>query len=221
MCSDFPTQLAIGTIITAMGVRPQLPGGELSPVFVFAVSGIDTVVLLGLIFAFLKMSGDRARDIFLGTRPAAPEIAFGVLTVPLVFALVVGLQLTIRVLAPSLRNVPVSPFMSLLQTPALFMGFVFVVLIAGAVREELARAFVLHRFEQKLGGARVGLFVMSAAFGLGHTVQGWDAAIVTGLLGFTWGVLYLARRSVVSTLTSHGLFNLAQILVGYATLTRT
>jgi membrane protease YdiL (CAAX protease family) len=58
----------------------------------------------------------------------------------------------------------------------------------------------------------------SLAFGLGHTVQGWDAAIVTALMGAFWGALYLARRSVVSTVTNHALFNIAQVALGYAYL---
>jgi membrane protease YdiL (CAAX protease family) len=88
--------------------------------------------------------------------------------------------------------------------------------IAGGVREELQRAFLLHRFEQRLGGGGIGLVVTSLAFGLGHTLQGWDAAVTTAVLGACWGALYLARRSVVATVTSHALFNLAQVSVGYA-----
>jgi membrane protease YdiL (CAAX protease family) len=103
----------------------------------------------------------------------------------------------------------------------LLAGFVALVLIAGGVREELQRAFLLHRFEQRLGGGSVGIAITSAAFGLGHTVQGWDAAIVTALMGAFWGAVYLSRRSVVSTVTNHALFNVTQIALGYATLART
>jgi membrane protease YdiL (CAAX protease family) len=84
----------------------------------------------------------------------------------------------------------------------------------------LQRAFLLHRFEQRLGGGRIGVALTSVAFGLGHTVQGLDAAIITALLGGFWGVIYLSRRSVLSTVTNHALFNMAQIAVGYAALVR-
>ena len=66
----------------------------------------------------------------------------------------------------------------------------------------------------------MGVIITSTAFGLGHTVQGWDAAIITGMLGALWGVMYLQRRSVVATVTNHALFNLAQIVLGYVTLVR-
>ena len=56
-------------------------------------------------------------------------------------------------------------------------------MVAGGLREEVQRAFILHRFERHLGGAAIGLVVFSVAFGLGHLVQGRDAAVITGLLG--------------------------------------
>jgi membrane protease YdiL (CAAX protease family) len=140
--------------------------------------------------------------------------------VPVIFVFVVVVQLSLRTIAPFLHNVEVSPFQALLGSPWLLAGFVVLVLIAGGVREELQRAFLLHRFEQRLGGGPLGVVLTSLAFGLGHTVQGWDAAIVTAMMGAFWGTMYLARRSVVSTVTNHALFNMAQIALGYATLAR-
>lgn len=220
VCSGFPTQFVIVVILAWLGVRPG-PGGELSPAFVFLLSAADTVLLLALVWAFLLRSDDSPRQVFLGGRSVAGELAAGVFLVPVVFMMVIGIQLGIRALAPSLHNVDVSPFAPLLASPWLLAGFVVLVLVAGGVREELQRAFLLHRFEQRLGGGPLGLVVTSAAFGLGHTVQGWDAAIVTAMLGAFWGAMYLSRRSVTATVTNHALFNLAQILLGYATLVRT
>ena len=86
-------------------------------------------------------------------------------------------------------------------------------IVAGGVREELQRAFLLHRFQQDLGGARVGLALTSVAFGLGHTIQGLDAAIITALLGALWGAVYLARRSSMAGIVSHSLFNGGQLVL--------
>ena len=84
--------------------------------------------------------------------------------------------------------------------------------MAGGVREEIQRAFILHRFDVWLGGGTVGLVVGSIAFGAGHIVQGYDAAIATGLLGVFWGVVYLRRRSVIAPIVSHSGFNLLELL---------
>jgi membrane protease YdiL (CAAX protease family) len=215
-CSGFPTQIVIAAGLAAAGIHAG-PAGQLEPRFVFLLSAIDTVLLLTLVCLLLRASGDRLRDVFLGSRPIVPELAVGAVNLPLVFFVVILTQVALRWAAPSLRNVEVSPFTPMLESPSLVAGFVLLVLVAGGIREELQRAFLLHRFEQRLGGGPVGVLVTSTAFGLGHTVQGWDAAVVTGLLGALWGVMYLARRSVVATVTNHALFNLAQIAAAYAT----
>jgi membrane protease YdiL (CAAX protease family) len=76
----------------------------------------------------------------------------------------------------------------------------------------MQRAFLLHRFEQYLGGATVGVIVTSIAFGLGHAPQGWDAAITTGAMGLLWALLYLDRRSSIAPMVSHAGFNSLEIL---------
>jgi membrane protease YdiL (CAAX protease family) len=95
--------------------------------------------------------------------------------------------------------------------------FAVVVMIAGGLREEVQRGFIVHRFGQSLGGAGLGVAIYSVIFGLGHIEQGIDAAIATGVLGGLWGLLYLARRSIVAAMVSHAGFNLAQ-LVKYVAL---
>ena len=65
-------------------------------------------------------------------------------------------------------------------------------LLAGGIREEVQRAFILHRFEQHLGGAVAGLVCFSLLFGVGHALQGWPAVVTTTLLGAFWGLVYLA-----------------------------
>jgi membrane protease YdiL (CAAX protease family) len=85
--------------------------------------------------------------------------------------------------------------------------------VAGGIREEIQRAFLLHRFEVWLGGGTVGLVVTSIAFGAGHfDLQGVDAGIATGLLGAFWGFVYLRRRSAIAPMVSHAGFDLLQIV---------
>jgi membrane protease YdiL (CAAX protease family) len=138
-------------------------------------------------------------------------VSFGV---PLIFgalALGLGILLVLRWLLPSLHTVAHNPLEDLIRRPRDAWLFALVVVVAGGVREELQRAFLLRRFEQWLGGATVGVVVASLAFGAGHLIQGADAAVTTGILGAFWGVVYLRRRSVVAPVVSHSGFNLAQI----------
>jgi membrane protease YdiL (CAAX protease family) len=216
LCSDFPTQFAIIVLLGQVGITPLDSDGRLSERFVYLVSGIDTVLLLALIFALLRLSGDRPRDIFIGRAHAGRELMLGLLLLPVILAVVLSLQAAIYFVAPFLRNVPESPFQSMIGTPLQTVAFIGLVLVAGGVREELQRAFLLHRFDQALGGARLGVVLTSVAFGLGHAIQGWDAMLLTGVLGAIWGVVYVWRRNVVSTMVSHGLFNAVQVLMALA-----
>ncbi len=216
MCSGYPTQLLIVAILTGLGVAVASDTGQLSLLWVVILSMADTVLLIALVLYFLRGTGDHPRAVFLGTRPIRPELRLGVYLIPVTFCVAFALLAVLHWVIPGLRNVPENPFEIFLRSPGSASVFAVVAVVAGGVREELQRAFILVRFEQSLGGAWVGLGVFSVAFGLGHYPQGWDAVIATGLLGAFWGVVYLIRRSVVSTILCHAGFNLTEILVALA-----
>jgi uncharacterized protein len=206
-CSGIPTQLLLIQVLALLGVRPFVEGETLNVTWVFLLSLADTVLLLVLIGALLVANGESIRDVFFGTRLARTEIPLGLLSVVPVLLVAAAVLLTSQYVAPWLHNVPDNPLAGLLQSPRDRWLFAIVALVAGGVREEVQRAFLLTRFEQHLGGARVGLVVTSAAFGLGHMLQGFDAALATGTLGFIWGAMYLWRRSSVAPIVSHAGFN--------------
>ncbi len=219
MCSGYPTQLIIWVMLAGLGLAVASDTGQLSLLWIVTLSMADTALLVGLIVYFLLSSGDRPRAIFLGTRPIRSELRLGMYLVPVTFCVAFALLLLLSWLIPGLRNVPENPFEVFLRTPASAGVFAVVAVVAGGVREELQRAFILVRFERYLGGAWVGLGIFSVAFGLGHYPQGWDAVVITGLLGAFWGLIYLIRRSVVSTILSHAGFNLIEILIAVAAST--
>ena len=186
--------------------------GQLSLRFVVTLSAADTIILIGLMVMLTVARGERVSELWLGRRPLGREAGIGILLVPVVFILVVLLLSALMALAPWLHNVPTNPLETMAGTAAGAAVLAVVAIFAGGVREELQRAFLLRRFEQHLGGAVVGVVVLSIAFGLGHIVQGWDAVVTTGLLGAFWAVLYLRRRSAVAPLVSHAGFNTLEVL---------
>ena len=109
---------------------------------------------------------------------------------------------TARLVFPSLHNVKENPLQDLIQTPAQALVLAIVATISGGLREEIARVHP-DRFEQYLGGAHVGLILYSLVFGLGHSLQGWDAVLATTILGAFWGWIYISRRSIVAPVVSH------------------
>ena len=213
LCSSLPTQVVIGQLLAIVGVDPRTASGQLSPPFAFSLLLIDSVVLIGLMVLLTRAHRESARELWLGSRPVLREVGLGLALVPLVFLLVAFLLTTLMRLLPGLHNVTENPIEQLAAgspSDAAMLGIIAV--LAGGVREELQRAFLLRRFEQHLGGPIVGVIVLSTAFGLGHLAQGWDAVLATGALGALWAIVYLRRRSSVAPIVSHAGFNSLEVL---------
>ena len=211
-CSDFPTQFLVMQLLLAIGLLPQNADGTLNFQFVVWISLIDTVMLIGLIGLLLRLHGESRREVFLGDRPILAEAKIGLPMTLVAFGIAVVVLLSLRWLVPQLHTTPENPFRDLMRTPVDAVVFAVVVVVAGGVREELQRAFLMRRFERYLGGAGVGVLVASAAFGAGHWLQGADAAVATAILGAFWAVVYLRRRSVVAPVVSHSGFNILELV---------
>jgi membrane protease YdiL (CAAX protease family) len=211
-CSGVPTQLLIGQLLVGSGWAPA-PTEGLTLALAAPLLLIDTVLVVAMMVFFTRRRGESVRRLWLGSRPRVREALIGTALIPLVFLMVVVLLNLLRLLAPSLRNVAVNP-MEQMATQSLSdaVVFAFVAIVGGGVREELQRAFMLHRFERYLGGPAAAVIVLSSAFGLGHLQQGYDAGIITGALGAFWAVVYLRRRSVLVPVVSHAGFNAIEVL---------
>lgn len=220
ICSSIPTQLAIGWTLRLAGWSPVDERGQLQLGFVAALSLADTVALVGLMVLLLRSHDERPSALWLGRRPVVREALAGVLHVPMVFLIAALLLLAMRALTPQLHNVDINPFETLagssLTDAVLLM---LVAIVAGGLREELQRAFLLDRFSRHLGPPWAGVLLLSVAFGLGHLLQGRDAAIATGAMGAFWAVVYLRRGSSIAPVVSHALFNTIEVLQ-IATLAR-
>jgi membrane protease YdiL (CAAX protease family) len=213
LCSDYPTQFALAATFAAIGYGPMGDEGHLRVGYVVALSILDTAMLTGLIVLFLRAHGEQPREVLFGSGRFWREAAAGIPLIFAAFAIAAAVLLSIQRLAPSLHTVEHNPFEELIRTPAHAVAFATVVVVAGGIREELQRAFLLHRFDIWLGGGTTGIIVTSVAFGAGHfQLQGADAAIATGLLGAFWGTIYLRRRSALAPMVSHAGFDLLQIV---------
>jgi uncharacterized protein len=209
LCSSVPTQILFSAILAQAGWVPD----PRSLSFVLAVSLLDAAVVIWLMVVLTRAHGESVGALWLGSRSIVRETMLGLTLVPLVFISVVVLLNLMRLYAPWLHNVPSNPLEELASGgPGNAAMFLVVAIVAGGVREELQRAFILRRFEQHLGGTVVGVVVLSVAFGLGHYVQGWDAAVATGALGAFWAVVYVRRRSAIAPIVSHAGFNALEIL---------
>jgi membrane protease YdiL (CAAX protease family) len=211
VCSGFPTQLVLAYILTQAGFAPSR--GQLSIGFVATLLLLDAVIVVGLVLSLFRVHGEDPHAVFLGQRPILKEALIGLPLTIAVFGLVVSILTVTQRIAPWLHNVVRNPLEELIGSPRDATIFAVVAMLAGGVREEVQRAFILRRFDQYLGGVRVGLVVSSLAFGAGHLLQGWDAALTTAVLGAFWGAVYLSRGSIVAPVVSHSGFNTAEIVL--------
>ena len=213
--SGVPTGLLVATAVVLLtSIKPFDDTGGLSLEFLATVMLLDTALIALLIRVFLELAGEDSRSVFVGRRPVWGEVWRGLALVPVMFAGVAFIVFGLRALFPSLHTVTVSPLEQYMRSPLDAAIFLIVVVLGGGVREELQRAFVLHRFDQALGGVKVGLVVFSVVFGVLHLDQGADVAIAIGSLGLCWGILYVKRRSAIMGMTNHAGFNALQVVQG-------
>ena len=212
LCSSVPTQILLQGLMIGLGWKPRTDNGGLSLSFVVTMSLADTAVLIALMVALTRARGESVSALWLGERKVWKEALLGLALVPSILLMVLVVLTSVRVFAPVLHNVQTNPLEEM-ATGGMMNAAAFGVvgILAGGVREELQRAFMLRRFEY-FGGYKVGVLVLSIAFGLGHMVQGWDAAVTTGALGFVWAVMYLWRRSSIAPIVSHAGFNSIEVL---------
>ena len=211
LCSGFPTQLLLIAALRGFGMPLEGPAGGMNPRFVFAVSLLDAVLVLGLVYLFLRAHGESVREVLIGRVRVLREVFLGIAMIPLAFFVVVLILAVVLTYVPQLHNVLKNPLEDMLRTRSDAAIFAVVVIVSGGVREEVQRGFIIHRFGQFLGGGAFGVIFYATLFGLGHFEQGYDAVLATGTLGMFWGFVYLRRGSIIAPVVSHAGFNLAQV----------
>lgn len=212
LASGFPTQLGLGALLIVAGLGPFGADGRLSMAYVAVLMPADTVLLLALICWRLRAGGERVSDVLVGRAGWVRDAWLGLCLIPLILGAVIAVMALLRTTWPALHNVAANPFEALISSRLDALLMCVLVIVTGGIKEEVQRAFVIHRFDQSLGGARLGLVAYSVVFGSGHIIQGYDVAIVTALLGLAWGAVFLWRRSLVASSVSHAGFNAAQIV---------
>ena len=132
--------------------------------------------------------------------------------------LFIGVGVTVlltRKLLPWTHDVSLSPFEGLLRRPVDILWFGVVVVVAGGIREEVQRAFLLRRFESSLGGSTVGLIVVSVSSVCAQAAR-VGCRDRDGRARLHVGMAVPAPAQRVAPIVSHAGYDLAQILQAVA-----
>jgi membrane protease YdiL (CAAX protease family) len=172
---------------------------------------LEASITLFLLMLILRLHRERLADLGWNWDRWISDLLLGVSLVPILFLVGRLVALGFKVLLPNYymeRN----PLIETIRSPGDLALFIVAALFAGGIKEELQRAFVLVRFRDYLGGAKLGLVIWSLAFGAAHYVQGVQGAAVAGLFGLLFGAVYLARGSVVAPMVAHGAYDSIALL---------
>ncbi|MBI1745110.1 MAG: CPBP family intramembrane metalloprotease [Acidobacteria bacterium] len=209
--SGIVSNTAAYAVIQAMyGVDPERL--LRSPRILFYFLLLDTILLLFTIYFFLRLRRRNFVDLGLSTRAFGANIGYGLLSV-------LGLLLLTGVISAIFKHwlpdlyMTTNPMLEVIQSPTDLAYFLASGILAGGLREEIQRAFVLTRFKEYLFGALPGLIIWSVFFGyLHYTMQSLQGAVITGLIGFCLGLLFLWRHNLYGPIAGHAAFNTIQLI---------
>jgi membrane protease YdiL (CAAX protease family) len=174
---------------------------------------LSSLLMVLLITLLLRLRGESLASLCLGGSALSwRDVGLGIGLVPGIFLVSFVAKSLIRHWAGSLYSGERNVLEDLMRTPADLGLFVGVALIAGGLREEMQRAFIIRRFEAAWGPAWLGSLLFALVFGYGHLLQGKDEAIIAGLLGLIWGGLYVIRRNIVANSISHALYDATELV---------
>jgi len=201
--------------------------------FLFMAS--EACITLSLIVLFLRLRGERLRNIGWIGNKASREVLLGIGCVPLLFGSTLVVNIFFSVFLPEYVSTS-NPLLELIEDYSDLLLFLVSSIYVGGIKEEIQRAFILDRFERYLGailltpflrisgrsaseqagrrvGIIVGLVLWSLFFAFGHALQGIDNAVGAGILGLCFGLLYIWRRNLVAPMVAHALFDVTTLLI--------
>ena len=220
MQAAFEVLLMSGLLSSFLAGLPlSLLGGNSAELLENDAKLISLFVLLEAGFAFLilfmvlRVRRENLQSLGLEWARWKPKLIIGLALVPFLFLINILVAVAFRLYLPA-YYIEQNPLTEIIHTPQQLILFIFSALIAGGIKEELQRAFILNRFRRYLGGSAVGLLVWSLAFGAGHYVQGLQGVLIASIFGFVFGLVYIMSGSLIAPIIAHGTYDTIALL-GY------
>jgi membrane protease YdiL (CAAX protease family) len=172
---------------------------------------LESAITFLILAALLRLHGESVRSLGIQWESWKRNVLLGLALVPILFSINGVVIFVFRSYLPRYYSEH-NPLIENLHTPQQLALFIFSALVAGGIKEEMQRAFIVNRFRTYLGGAWVGLLLWSIAFGAGHYVQGVQGIVIASMYGFLFGVIYLRSGSLIAPITAHAAYDTVAIL---------
>jgi membrane protease YdiL (CAAX protease family) len=177
---------------------------------------LEAVFALIILVVILKSHRETICSLGLQWERWKSYLLLGLGLVPLFFLINALVSFIFRTYLPN-YYLEQNPLTEMIQTPQQLTLFIISALVAGGIKEELQRAFILTRFRHYLGGAWLGLVLWSIAFGAAHYVQGVQGITIATLYGFIFGIVYLLSGSLIAPIVAHGAYDTLALLAYWLT----
>jgi membrane protease YdiL (CAAX protease family) len=172
---------------------------------------LESAITFLILGALLKLNRESINSLGMRWESWKRNVALGLAIVPFLFMINGIVVFLFKAYLPRFYA-DHNPLVENIHTPQQLALLIFSALVAGGIKEEMQRAFILNRFRSYLGGAWIGLFLWSLAFGAGHYVQGGQGIVIAALYGFLFGVIYLLSGSLVAPIAAHAAYDTLAIL---------
>jgi CAAX protease family protein len=162
---------------------------------------LSDIPLLCLVVYFVWRNKEPFQSVGLTLRSGWKEaLVGGVLFVPLTL----GMGLVGRLLRAAGLSLPQETPSFLVPSGGgqIAIAFLFLVVVA-ASEEVIFRGYLIRRFTAITGNPVIALLLSSAVFAMGHGYERSGGVIGVGILGLTFGAVYLWRGSLIAPMVMH------------------
>lgn len=167
---------------------------------------LETCITFLILAVILRTRRETIASLGLRREHWKRNFTLGLALVPLLFFVNAIVALAFKLYLPK-YYVEQNPLTEIIHTPQQLALFILAAILAGGIKEELQRAFILNRFRTYLGGAAAGLVLWSIAFGAGHYIQGFQGIVIAVIYGFIFGMIYILSGSLIAPMVAHGLYD--------------
>jgi membrane protease YdiL (CAAX protease family) len=179
----------------------------------------ESAIALALLAVILKFHKETLLDLGLHWNRWKRHLIRGLMLVPCLFFINALVSIVFKLYLPQ-YYIEKNPLTDLIRTPQQLILIIFSALIAGGIKEELQRAFIITRFRLHLGSAGLGLVLWSVAFGLGHYIQGVQGVFVATIYGFVFGLIYILSGSLIAPIVAHSAYDTVALLAYWLSIGR-
>jgi len=212
LVSGIVSSLLVALVFTAIFGRSRQGLLEMGAEFLVAYILLESAVTFLILWILMRSRRETLSELGLRRERWKTHVLPGILAAPCLLVVSGAAGMFFRLFLPKYA-LEKNPLMEMIHSPQQLALFIIVGIIAGGIKEELQRAFILRRFRHHLGGVRVGLVVWSLAFGVGHYTQGAQGMCAAAILGFIFGILYLVRGNLILPITAHAVYNTLSLLI--------